>query len=69
VVVNPGDIIVGDKAGIVVIRKEFAMEILQRLNEQKLTLEPYVASVKKGEFSNEWVDRYLNETNCIITTG
>lgn len=69
VVVNPGDIIVGDRAGIVVIRKEFARETLQRLNEQKLTLGPYVASVKKGEFSNEWVDRYLNDANCIITTG
>ncbi|MEX2468437.1 MAG: RraA family protein [Pseudohongiellaceae bacterium] len=69
VVVNPGDIIVGDKAGIVVIRKEFAQETLQRLNEQKLTLDPYVASVKKGDFSNEWVDRYLNDANCTITTG
>lgn len=69
VVVNPGDIIVGDRAGIVVIRRDFANETLQRLNEQKTTLDPYVESVKKGEFSNEWVDRYLNETNCIITLG
>ena len=69
IVVNPGDIIVGDKAGIVVIRKEFASETLQRLNEQKIALDPYVASVKKGEFSNEWVDRYLDDTNCTITSG
>jgi hypothetical protein len=53
----------------VVIRKEFASETLQRLNEQKVTLDPYVASVKKGEFSNEWVDRYLDDTNCFITPG
>lgn len=69
VVVNPGDIIVGDKSGIVVIRREFASETLQRLNEQKITLDPYVASVKRGDFSNEWVDRYLNDTNCTITPG
>lgn len=69
VVVNPGDIIVGDKAGIVVVRKEFARDTLERLNTQKLTLDPYIASVKKGEFSNEWVDDYLNVTNCFITPG
>lgn len=68
IVVNPGDIIVGDKAGIVVVRKEFAGDTLQRLYIQKTALDPYVASVKRGEFSNEWVDRYLNDTNCIITT-
>lgn len=69
VVVNPGDIVVGDKAGIVVIRKEFASDTLQRLTQQKLTLDPYVESVKKGEFSNQWVDDYLNDTNCIITSS
>jgi RraA family protein len=69
VVVNPGDIIVGDKSGIVVIRQEFAVETLQRLKDQKLTLDPYVASVKRGDFSNDWVDEYLDDTHCIITPG
>ena len=67
IVVNPGDIIVGDETGIVVVRQEFAEETLQRLYEQKAALDPYVASVKKGEFSNEWVDKYLESNNCKIT--
>lgn len=66
IVVNPGDIIVGDLDGIVVVRQEFAEDTLQRLYEQKASLDPYVASVKKGVFSNAWVDKYLADTNCII---
>ena len=66
IVVNPGDIIVGDLDGLVVVRQEFAVETLQRLYEQKASLDPYVASVKKGVFSNAWVDKYLDDTNCII---
>jgi hypothetical protein len=50
-----------------VVRQEFAEETLQRLYEQKAALDPYVASVKKGEFSNEWVDKYLESNNCKIT--
>lgn len=67
IVVNPGDIIVGDPSGIVVVRQEFASDTLTRLYDQKAALEPYVASVKKGEFSNEWVDQYLDTTQCIVT--
>jgi len=66
-VVNPGDIVVGDLNGIVVIRHEFAEDTLKKLKAQKKALDPYVANVKKGIFSNKWVDDYLSETNCIIT--
>jgi len=66
IVVNPGDIVVGDQNGLVVIRQEFAEEMLQRLYAQKAALDPYVANVRRGEFSNEWVDRYLSEANCLI---
>lgn len=69
IVVNPGDIIVGDLNGIVVVRQEFAEETLQRLYVQKAALEPYVAKVRQGDFSNEWVDKYLNENQCIITAN
>ena len=64
IVVNPGDIIRGDKNGIVVIRKDFAVEVLERLHLQKAKLENYVAQVKQGIFSNDWVDAQLNLGNC-----
>ena len=64
IVVNPGDIICGDENGITVIRKEFAGELLKRLIIQKESLCIYFAHVKKGIFSNEWVDGILDEQKC-----
>lgn len=65
IVVNPGDIIVADKTGVVVVRQEFAGEILDRLIKQRSAMESYIADVRKGKFSNAWVDRQLNEAGCI----
>jgi regulator of RNase E activity RraA len=66
-VVSPGDIIVADSSGIVVVRLDFAEELLDRLDAQRPALSAYVANVKKGVFSNEWVDRYLEQNACQIT--
>ncbi len=65
-VVNPGDIIVADSSGIVVVRLDFADELLQRLDAQRPALQSYTANVKKGVFSNEWVDRYLDGLACQV---
>lgn len=66
IVVNPGDIIRGDENGIVVVRKDFAEEILERLLFQEAKLGQYVAQVKQGIFSNEWVDAVLKQSNCSL---
>jgi len=66
IVVNAGDIICADATGIMVVRQDFASDILQRLDEQKAGLEEYVAAVQRGDFSNAWVDRLLEETLCNI---
>jgi RraA family protein len=65
-VVNPGDIIVADASGIVVVRLDFAEELLERLDAQRPALQSYIANVKKGVFSNEWVDRYLEGLACPV---
>jgi RraA family protein len=67
IVVNPGDIIVGDPNGLVVVRQDFAQEILDRLHAQKAATSGYEENVKKGIFSNEWVDNMLRDTGCSIT--
>jgi RraA family protein len=67
IVVNPGDIICGDKNGLVVVRQEFARELCLWLHEQKSSVADYEKNVKKGIFSNAWVDNLLNETGCVIT--
>src|SRR5258706_1888440 len=66
IVVNPGDIIVADGAGIVVIPKEIAADLLERLRNQKASQAAYLAGVKRGDFSNDWVDSILTEAGCIV---
>lgn len=67
IVVNPGDIIIGDTNGVVVVRQDFAEEILARAYAQRDGLAQYVADVKKGIFSNEWVDKLLDSSGCVIS--
>lgn len=66
VVVNPGDLVVADDAGVVVVPQEIAAELLTRLRAQKQMMAAYLAGVKRGEFSNDWVDRVLTEAGCIV---
>ena len=67
IVVNPGDIVVGDGDGIVVVRKEFAEEVLSRLHTHSESVADYEKNVKAGNFSNEWVDYLLDELGCEFT--
>jgi RraA family protein len=66
VVVNPGDLIKADSTGIAVVPRDHAADILQRLRASRARMEAYVANVKRGEFSNAWVDEQLRENGCII---
>jgi len=68
-VVNPGDLIVADAAGIIVVPKEIATELLDRLKQHQDSNQAYFESVKRGEFSNQWVDRLLEEQSCPILDG
>ena len=66
VVVNPGDLVVADGAGIVIIPQEIANELLQRLYAQSGSMTDYLAGVKRGQFSNDWVDKVLQEAGCVV---
>lgn len=66
VVVNAGDVIVADGAGTVVIPQGVATELLQRLRDQRASMAAYLAGVKRGQFSNDWVDRILLEAGCPV---
>jgi len=65
VVVNPGDIIVADNDGVVVVRQEHAADILARLQNNKDRMDDYVAAVRRGVFSNDWVAEALADAGCI----
>jgi RraA family protein len=64
VVVCPGDIVVADAAGVVSVPREITEELLIRLRSHEEANAAYFASVKRGDFSNQWVDRLLHELNC-----
>jgi RraA family protein len=66
IVVKAGDIIAADESGVVVVRQDFAESVLEKLRAKKATVESYVAAVKRGEFSNAWVDEVLREARCDI---
>jgi RraA family protein len=66
IVVNPADLVVADGAGVVVIPQEIASELLQRLYAQRANMATYLAGVKLGQFSNDWVDRILREAGFTI---
>jgi RraA family protein len=65
-VVNPGDLIVADAAGVIVVPREIAAELLERLTRHEETNRVYFEAVRRGEFSNQWVDRLLAEQKCQV---
>lgn len=65
IVVNPGDLVVADDNGVVVVRHDFAEELLRRLYARKASMDNYVAAVKRGNFSNLWVENMLQESGCV----
>src|SRR6266852_616293 len=50
VVVNPGDIIVGDATGVVVVPQAIAVDLLSRLTAAATREASYVAAVARGDF-------------------
>ena len=66
IVVHAGDAICADTSGIVVVNKDFTDDTIGHLQHQRKTLEQYTANVKKGKFSNEWVDQQLMQDDCLF---
>src|SRR5258705_4381861 len=69
VVVNPGDIVVGDAMGVVIIPEGIAAKLLERLKSHDAANAAYLEAVKKGDFSNAWVDGILTELECPMIRG
>jgi RraA family protein len=65
-IVNPGDCIVADPAGVVAVPRDVVAEVLRRLNAHAARQADYLDSVRRGNFSNAWVDRLLEQSGCLI---
>ena len=62
IVVHPGDIVVGDGNGVVIVPREHATEVLERLRARAALEMEYHAAVVRGDFSNAWVDVILADS-------
>ena len=69
VVVNPGDLVIGDAAGVVIVPQVIAAELLARLQAHAAANASYHESVKRGDFSNAWVDGILTDLECQMVRG
>lgn len=65
-VINPGDVIVADEAGMVAVPRDIVTTVSDILTSQRETSRSYLAAVQRGEFSNEWVDRLLALHECPV---
>ena len=59
---HPGDIVMGDQNGVVIVPREIAADLLERLRERTAAEADYTAAVARGEFSNRWVDTMLGQS-------
>jgi regulator of RNase E activity RraA len=66
IVVHPGDVVIGDGNGVVVVPREFAEELLARLEARTAAESDYMAAIKRGDFSNAWVDRILQDSEVSL---
>ncbi|MGE4282752.1 MAG: RraA family protein [Clostridia bacterium] len=66
VMVNPGDIILGDADGVIVIPKEAAPEVLKKASEFAEIDSGKTVLARKGELNRSWVDKALDSKECEI---
>jgi len=66
IVVNSGDVMVADSAGIVSAPQDILSELIRRLKTHEAGTREYLESVQQGRFSNQWVDELLDDLNCEI---
>jgi len=64
IVVKPGDIIVGDADGIVVIDPEDAPEILEKAKAKYKQEQIKFKSIEEGTMDRSWVDKTLIKLGC-----
>lgn len=64
VVVNPGDIILGDMDGIVVVPIESADDIINEVYATMKMEEKMMKEIEEGTIDRSWVDEVLREKGC-----
>lgn len=62
--VNPGDIMVGDEDGLAVIPADYAEELLGKIKIQEQNEKSILQSIANGTIDRSWVDETLEQKGC-----
>jgi len=60
-VVNPGDVIVGDSDGVVAVPPGLAMEVARKARDKVALESQTIAAILAGTYSSAWVDAALKQ--------
>jgi regulator of RNase E activity RraA len=63
-VVNPGDIVVGDEDGLVVLPQDIAAGVIKLAKIQAAKEAAILKAIRKGKLDRAWVDETLREKGC-----
>jgi regulator of RNase E activity RraA len=63
--VNPGDIIIGDIDGVIAIPRHLANDAIRLGKEKQIQEEKTIASILDGSYDDSWVDKVLKEKHAL----
>lgn len=63
-VVNPGDIVIGDADGVIAIPQDIAAAVLKAAKAKAKDEDAVLANIRKGKADRRWVDQTLRAKGC-----
>jgi len=63
-VINPGDLIIGDDDGLLCVPFDDVDEVLKGATAKYQAEQKQIANIKAGKHDSSWVDKTLRELNC-----
>ena len=65
-VIEPGDLVIGDWDGVLSIPLDYVESILKKTNEKQAAEAVDMAKIEAGEWDRSWVDKTLKDRGCIM---
>jgi regulator of RNase E activity RraA len=63
-IINPGDIVLGDSDGVVAFSPKVALEVAQMGREKVAQEVATLKSIKEGAYNDSWIDTVLKSKGC-----
>ncbi|WP_040665274.1 RraA family protein [Nitratireductor aquibiodomus] len=68
-IVNPGDLVVGDRDGVLALPRETAAEILERAWKKNAAEEKQLKATLAGQYDGSWIDEALKQRGCAFVAS